>query len=437
MNTWITEYTERMSLGDGTCRVVTTPAMGTVNINAATSDLKSSVIQGDRLHALPYWRRIVDPVVVAGSIGLKGNSAFSAGPYCGGKRDAEVQGLITPAFFSSHFLPLPMQIDADLDDFLSGASVTKALANARSGYNNVPLLIAERRQTIDMITKRSRQIVDVVKHEQTDAIERYLKTRKSQRRLVAHDIASRHLEVLFGVLPLIGEIEGLAEQLAAEKSIFITGRGRMRNVAETSGPAVETQRNIGINENRNYLAVFANVRKVETRNASSRTSLRYKVDIDAFQKLRDNGFNPIATAYDLVPLSFLSDFVSNLGSWLRAYDPMFGCEYLTGSTTILYEDTVDNVVSGMHRVNGFWTIDTSLVGSVSQAGRYYRRIVHASAPSPTLQWQNNLTPGKLATAAAIAVQRYLKPVRALLKVREFRYRGPRPKFLPPIRYRRP
>lgn len=330
-----------------------------------------------------------------------------------------------------------MKIDTELDSFLSNASVTKALASARSGYNNVPLLIAERRRTIDMITKRSRQIIDVVKREQTSALERYLKTRKSQRKLVAHDIASGHLEVLFGVLPLIGEIEGLAEQLAAKESIFITGRGRMRNIVETVGPTIETWRNIGINNNRNFLAVVADVRKIETRNASTRTSLRYKVDIDAFQRLRDNGFNPIATAYDLVPLSFLSDFVSNLGSWLRAYDPMFGCEYLTGSTSIFYEDAVDNIVSGRRIVNGFWTMTTSSFGSVSQAGRYFRRIVHASAPSPTLQWQNNLTPGKLATAAALVVQRYLKPVRALLKVREFRYRGPRPKFLPPIRYRRP
>lgn len=437
MNSWSNNYTERAFSAPGVCTIVTVPSSGTVNVTSTESDIRSPLVKGDRLHALPYWRRIVRPVEVSGTLGLVARSFFVAGGPCLNKPAHEIAGDVTPALFFDAVQPLPLTVDPVMDEFLSGAAVTKALANARSSYNNVPLLIAERRQTLDMITKRSGQIMKGVSAAQRESLDRYIKARKRDKRRVVKDAASWHLEVLFGFLPLIGEIEGLCDQLAAQQTVFITGRGRMRNVATSDSPKVDTRRYIGINNNQNYFSIGADVQQRNTRNASSRTSLRYSVTVDEFQRLRDNGFNPLATAYDLIPLSFLTDFVSNVGMWLRAYDPMFGTEYLTGSTMVLYEDTFEALVTGKAQWTSTWIATTSREGSVKQSGKLFRRVVHPDPPSPTLQWQNNLTPGKLATAAALVVQRYVKPIRALLKAREFRYRGPRPKYLPPIRYRRP
>lgn len=64
------------------------------------------------------------------------------------------------------------------------------------------------------------------------------------------------------------------------------------------------------------------------------------------------------------------------------------------------------------------------------------RGVYVDLPVASLHLANNLTWGKALTVAALAVQRYVKPVRALIKLKPFRYKGKRPSpILPPINYR--
>ena len=132
---------------------------------------------------------------------------------------------------------------------------------------------------------------------------------------------------------------------------------------------------------------------------SARTSLRYRIDVAATQQLRNNGFNPIATAYDLTPLSFILDFCSNTGQWLRSYDPMFGATFETGSTTTWFENHSRQVLKGASTTVPGTSVRVETTGGVtySQRGMSMVRTVHLVPPEPVWHLTNNLSLAKAAT----------------------------------------
>lgn len=398
------------------------------------SDVRSALIKGDRFHALPYWRRVVEPLTADGILFYSAASKSFSVP-CH-RPSARCSGII-PIIAWGEAVPVEPTLarDRELESYLRGIAETKALADARRSFNNLPLLIVERRQTLQMILTRSRHLLRGATVAQREALQRWYRSRRKDRAMVARDIANHHLELLFGWLPLIGEIEGLCDQLAEPTTTFITGRGRMADVSLESYPPSLNRVNVLITpSNENY--AWASLRGHLERRVSVRTSLKYKIDIGATQKLRDNGFNPLATAYDLIPLSFVAAFVSNVDHFLKAHDPMLGASYETGSSGLWIEERSYTDVTGAFRQDDTWTYKTSGGGRVEKRGIFTQRWVLPQPPTPELFWVNRMTPGRAATAIALVIQKYLKPLKVALKVKEFRYRGPRPRYLPPIQYRR-
>lgn len=338
---------------------------------------------------------------------------------------------------STRIAQLPALVD--LETGLRAAAETKALANLRQSINNVPLVFMERQETIDMVKRKGLQLVAMTKARQDADVARWLRTRKRDQRRLARDIAGEHLAFLFGLLPLVGEIEGLVQQLSDEAVAYVTGRGRMAKYDE-----VVTKLD-SIPNTATMIQQPFNCPYTGTRTASSlysyRTSIRVSITSAGAKRMRDNGFNPIATAYDLVPLSFLFDFVSNLGTFLRAYDPLFGVSFITGSSTLWRESKEKVKIEGA-TVGVPWgsPVGSSYLTSVATGSAegtsralYMRRYVLTDFPSAELMWVNNMSLSKAATIASLAIQRYLKPLKYALKQKEFRYRGKRPRWLPPIR----
>lgn len=390
--------------------------------------------KGDRVHATRFSKLITSRSSWDGTLSAR---AFQPAPQvqCGPTGGDYINVDFDAGYaFSEGIIPsTPM--DASLMEKMRGIAETKALADVRRSYNNMPLLLVERRETFKMIVKRVRLLTRQGLSAQRDALAKYFGSHPNARRQVAKDLANLHLEMLFGWLPVMAEIEGLCDQLAAEKSQILTGRGRMANDVVTRESFVTSDDYHLRVDHWNCPAGFAVVSDLRRRH-SARTSLRYEINIAAAQALRDNGFNPVATFYDLVPLSFLSDFVSNLGTFLRSYDPLIGCRYITGSTSTWYEEERISKMIPRSFVNP-WGYQVTMSGDGQQSARslLVDRFPLVKPPEASLWFVNNLTLGKAATAAALAVQRYLKPLRRAVGVRPFRYKGPRPKYLPPINYR--
>lgn len=410
----------------------------TKSIDSPESDLRSALVKGDKVHATPYWRRIIQPVAVNGSLTVNSYNSNLAGGHCGSEFMDVVSGPVSVVMADRIPSPPTIDLDEEMIEYVRGAAETKALADARRSYNNIPLLFAERLKTLEMIRTRVLQLSRGVGKAQREALDKYRRTRRRDKPRVAKDIASIHLELLFGWLPVIGEVEGLIEQLGKDFTIDLTARGRMAQewvVAGEKSKAVMVL-SAGHGGGTFGLRTPYQYQPMTRYRYSARTSLRYTIESQTAQAFRDNGFNFFASVYDLVPLSFVAAFVSNVDHYLRSFDPMIGASYVTGSTGLWVEEESYIDFSGSSSYEHPWVLSTSGAGRIAITGKYIQRFVLPEPPGAVLQWQNRLTVAKVATGVALAAQRYIKPVKRLIAARPFRYRGPRPKYLPPIRYRK-
>lgn len=400
---------------------------------------------GDSVHALPFTMSLVEVQPMAGSLtymyGLPAQRSIRA--VCGQDALYRERSAIVDSGWCYHNTLRPAQLAADLvlENQLRAIAETKALANLRQSLNNVPLLFAERRETIEMVRRKGLQIGAAVRARHDADYARWAKTRLRDKRRVARDIAGEHLAFLFGFLPLIGEVEGLCEQLSEDAVAIVTGRGRMASMSAVTKSATNS---VSTSTFQNYTSIPFTYTLDDTKRYSFRTSIQVEITSAAAARLRKNGFNPIASAYDLVPLSFLSDFVSNLGTFLRALDPVFGVNFITGNSTLWREYKQTCTVSGASFVIPHkWAADDQVNARCTTTGNgkgtsralYVRRWPLSDFPIASLHFVNNLSVSKAATIASLAIQRYLKPLQVALRRKEFRYKGKRPKWLPPIKYK--
>lgn len=397
--------------------------------------------KGDHAHALSYQALFRDSIPVSGNFVFNTEWTDKTDPIHNSVCGDGPQWFCTytvPGWTLANCAELQPPTAAD-PAFLLGMSETAALADLNRSLVNLPLLIAERRETVALLVNKGRQLSTLVSKTQRAALKRYWKTARKDRRKVARDIASEHLGVLFGALPLIDEIQGLQELLSKDEVIKITGRGRRSERNSSVKTHVEDPKGVPSAFDACYVKTTTSSTRV-----SVRVSLSMTVTLAGSQIARDLGFNPLAVAYDLVPLSFLSDFVSNLGTYIRSLDPNIGMEFFTGSQSWWYESIEEQDIRATSQrvpsAEGYPLGSFRRTGS--GAGKAYcralsvTRAVYTELPDASLHFANNLTWGKALTVAALAIQRYVKPARALIKLRPFRYKGKRPSpILPPINYR--
>jgi len=395
--------------------------------------------EGDRIHATSYIKEVTEVIPITGKFST--TSFFDDATdlptvkYCGSQHAVARSWLGDVSYFVGlsplYALPAP---DPELMAFLTGMSQTSANADLRRGLVNVPLLLAERKETVTYLVGKAKQLSSLIRGRQSKDLRRWISTRKRDRSRVAKDIANEHLGLLFGLLPLIDEVKGAAELLSQPATIVVTGRGR-RAKEDSSDEDISNIPVVWGDAASGYSVAY-NAHRVTRIRYSARTSISVDLVIAEAQKLRDWGFNPLATVYDLVPLSFLSEFVSNLGTFIRALDPLVGVRFRTGNTTtweeLVEEVTVEGTSSTL--ADGPYLASVSTAGSGKGFQRWLRvtRVPLTDFPDNELFFANNLTIAKAITVGALAIQRYLKPANRLISMKPFRYKGPRPAYLPPI-----
>lgn len=332
-------------------------------------------------------------------------------------------------------LELP-HADPDLIRELREVAQTQALSKARSAAMNIPMLIKERQETLQLIRDKTIGIAQKATAKGRADVRRYFQTDKRSRRRLHRQIANEHLAFLFGILPLIEEVEGLMEIVNDEvPDIIFTGRGQRAYV--TTEAATPLQFRSGNNR-----VLSFEVRPRVKERTSVRVSLKYKVTAKGLSKLQKAyGFNPAASVYDFVPLSFVSDFVSNTGNFLRSYDPIIGAEFSTGCWTLYRSTQIEAHAfpnkSDLTEAYGIVYDGMRADGKLNVERVRIVRNVYSGEPEPFWYFlPDNMSLGKAATLASLAVQRYLKPLQRVIAAKPFRYRGPRPKYLPPVKYKR-
>jgi len=170
-------------------------------------------------------------------------------------------------------------------------------------------------------------------------------------RATAVGVSSQHLAVLYGLLPLIHDIEDVlkaARKLQSPKRVRATARGK----ASASTEANWT-RTLGISFG------WANISGYGSRQVNVRAGSLYDIGLVGPTGLQELGLmlsDLPAAVYEVISYSFVVDWVINLGDYIQAITPVAGvnrlAEWYTVETIETSIETIDSVENG----GGDWSV---------------------------------------------------------------------------------
>lgn len=332
-------------------------------------------------------------------------------------------------------------------DLIKSTAILKAQASLNKQVASLPLLFAERKATLKTIGSYSKFILNNAITMQRKDVKKWLnalkrKKRPEQLKTLAKQIADRHLEFVFGVLPILSEIEDSVKHFSKPRLDVRTGRGRDRRVVETEGYETVNVTNGLFNR----FPVFGTVVTVTRSDFSTRCDLRCSITSHVANDASLLGFNPLYTWYDMTPLSFVVGWFSNFNTWVQSLDPLMGLEYVTGSSSHKDTRTVAKYMKGIHvqpnpigedLLQGVPTVkpQQSSVNSVSYDD--FVREVHSEMPGiQPLRLMDKTSFFAAAASLSLTIQRMVKDTNREIAKKPFRYRSKRPRNLPPITYRK-
>lgn len=423
-----------------------------------TVERQDPPVQGDYVLALPYWSRthkstaygdgIVPYIAQWNNTALVGNvippQTCSAQQQVGGLTHGQFD--VWGYCATPPTLVVPQGTAAQWQ-FCEHMADTKARANLNKGLINLPLLLAERKETAELIGTNVKRMATTVRDVANRDLRRIRKlTKRADKRTVARGIANEHLSLIFGLLPLIDEVEGAVELLEKPRLDFIRSRGIFNMIlseaAIDSTAAVTVPSNISCMNNAGRVATVTS-KGVSRSNISVRTALRYKLHSQLAQTGRHLGFEPIGAAFDLIPLSFIVGWFSNLDDYIRALAPIIGADFETGSRNRRQRHTVDYSITVHPSAPG------SIYGSPTRfvsapmlrepnmylaEKRHDTRFVLSAPPETNLHWDVDVGLNEIAAGLSLTIQRYVKPLKRLAKAKEFRYKASKPKWLKALTY---
>lgn len=327
---------------------------------------------------------------------------------------------------------------SDVDKrFVRNIAVTKAKNSLRRGLTSLPMLYRERQETLRTMKTKSEMIIDVVMRRHNDDLHQYRKLRsKRDKTRFARAAAAQHLEVIFGIMPLIDDLQGLAEYVMQEETTFVKGTG-------THGITATEKGRLAVKAVTDYsrsppLGGGYSVQSRYSVRCALRADITSSIGADAAQL----GFSPLYTLYDAVPLSFVLSWFSNFGQWIGSLDPLVGAEFRTGSVSTRKSVSSDlTLVGTFQREGGAYDpriYDASGIVHHSESFVDDVRTVLTSEPESEFELYNNLSFYSVTAALSLVIQRKLKLPKRVLKSSPFKYKGKKTvRNLPPIKWSKP
>lgn len=224
-------------------------------------------------------------------------------------------------WIEGNFLPSNSQNQGLWNSNLHSLSKTKSLAKLNDAKADLGMMLGELAETAGMLNGPLKGIVDLT--------QKY----KSAMGKGGAALSSAWLLYIFGIMPLISDCQDIMTALEAkvtENNDYLRSRRGTESTKEIS---------TGIsNVTVTGTTVMIPVLLVKTTEWSSTSIWYYRLllELEALSKLGKWGLSPsqfIPTAYELVPYSFLVDWFSNLGSFIRALMPLANVKILGGCTS--------------------------------------------------------------------------------------------------------
>nr|UUW21337.1 MAG: maturation protein [Sanya fiers-like virus 28] len=233
---------------------------------------------------------------------------------------------------------------------------------------------------------------------------RFLERRKS---LTARDWiqvpASLWLLKQYGITPLLADIEGYRSYIQGKLIPPVTEDPTIFRAVGRKGRKQKMRYVISANE------AFAD----GTKSDRALVSVSFKIrDADKAELTKLSTFSPLTVIYEKIPLSFVLDWVYNVGQWLELCEASLGAglQFAHGFSTrgfsIRFVTTWSSVK--MQSSGSFWQIGTTYYTGWSQ-WNFKERVVLTSFPKPLPPSVNvSLGSHRLLSAAALLKTLFIK-----------------------------
>lgn len=203
--------------------------------------------------------------------------------------------------------------------------------------------------------------------------------------------ASFYLEGKFGWAPLISDLTALAN-------------GAIKKATDSAGfPVMSVTRQ---RTNQPYIGpgtyISTNVHREGKCEMGCKMSVSYTVSNSFLAGLNSLGLvNPFATGWELLPLSFLVDWLVNVGGFLSGLTAPVGLDFLHGYTTTWVKN---DIYATSNYVAKQWNVPFGKLPSVNVRSYGFRRVPFLSFPKPGLWINLSLNPSQVTTLIALLNQ---------------------------------
>lgn len=282
---------------------------------------------------------------------------------------------------------------------------SRAASRLKNQQVNLAMVLATRKQTVDLLADTAGKLVKAWAYAKRRDFGSAAKTLgiKNHVRPGTRSAASGWLQLQFGWRPLVNDIYGLYNEACSERPdedmVVIRASDRQSSV-------VESRRDFyPMTSPQNPGKVSAHIRT--SYNRDLKVSWWFELNSAGVHAAARNGLsNPAMVVWDLVPFSFVVDWLLPVGQYLNNLDATLGFTYLGGSRTefhrssaSVFKSTTDLKPAGSFR--SVW--GRAKFGGSSSYVRMVRTPVHS--PSGGLYLRNPFSTFTVASTAALILQR--------------------------------
>lgn len=255
-------------------------------------------------------------------------------------------------------------------------AVTKALLQLADNKANIGENLATFRQTINLMGNPLNKLVSELRRGHKISEFKPFLRQVPRRGVSLEGVAQRYLEYVYGLRPLMQDLFGLSElaKRQGNSPLFVSAYGKSRRQLRSSGYNFH---NTSSNCDSTLLSGMSN--------SVTRCSLWGRVDpnYSGTRALNQLGLlNPASLAWELVPWSFVVDWVLPIGSVLQALTAPAGLIFVDGSLS--HRVSVSSSWQHEYNIPGWFDVKSSQPATFSCQGEYYRRTVLSSWPQAGL-----------------------------------------------------
>lgn len=357
--------------------------------DAVTPGYFSKVASNGRLPVNPMSSQKEQVLIDDANISLNMRKTLPSGNISG------VKGYYRGAF------PWSQGFTGTLEDVDPGPLLVEALANARSDAWDLLTFVAEYHKTVDLV-KGAADRVNTRQDKILDLIRKRRRKRVPTYRELSQEFSDMWLEYRYGWRTMAYDIQGAK---AAYDALYRDAREYIRYTESqtVNGPTTESQ----------FDALLFGVMKGR-RTYSCRRTVRAGVGIEVFLD-SPVSMDPLVTAYELTPWSFVLDWFFNVGDNLTAFSPFANGNLAWAFSTIVDEYTMTGDLS-----TDQYAAANSLSGGVPWTTVFEAKktIKTRKVENPTfnVSFRPNLNLSKGVDLLAIATSMYARKARTLSRI---------------------